>query len=254
MRDPFAEIARFYDWEHVGYQEDLALYRNFAERAGGPVLELACGTGRLLVPLALHGLRVSGVDASEAMLAAARARLAEAGIGPERADVHRADLVSFALPVRYAMAFIALDSFGLLLHRDDQLAALRATHGHLVSGGLCLIDVSNGNLRAGQASQELQHQLTAPLAPHGRLLTKFVSVQTDPADQVDRYIYFYDESQQDGGVKRTTTSLSVRYFGRFELELLLECAGFVVEALYGSYALDPYGPTSERLIAVARKP
>src|SRR5260370_41047584 len=61
-------IAPFYDIEHAHFEEDLSLYKNFAEMCGSPLLELACGSGRLLVALARQGFELTGVDSSAVML------------------------------------------------------------------------------------------------------------------------------------------------------------------------------------------
>src|SRR5947209_9095078 len=73
-------IAPFYDSEHAQFDEDLDLYRNFAELCGGQILELACGSGRLLLPLARAGFTLTGVDSSDAMLKLARRQLEESGL------------------------------------------------------------------------------------------------------------------------------------------------------------------------------
>ncbi len=71
--DPYAEIGALYDLEHATFDDDLDLYLNLALVTGDPVLELGCGSGRLLVPLAATGLRVTGLDRSQPMLDRARA-------------------------------------------------------------------------------------------------------------------------------------------------------------------------------------
>src|SRR2546421_12535474 len=73
-------IAPFYDIEHAQFDEDVDMYRNFAELCTGPLLELACGSGRLLIPLANEGCTLTGVDTSEKMLSLAQGRLQEAEI------------------------------------------------------------------------------------------------------------------------------------------------------------------------------
>src|SRR6266567_3495902 len=73
-------IAPFYDIEHARYDEDVDLYRDFASLSVGPLLELACGSGRLLVPLAQEGHEMVGVDTSAAMLKLARQRVEQAGV------------------------------------------------------------------------------------------------------------------------------------------------------------------------------
>src|SRR5437773_1229256 len=73
--NPFDRFARLYDWEHDGYVLDIPVHLGFARRFGGPVLELACGSGRILGPLAQAGFACAGVDSSSAMLGRARQRL-----------------------------------------------------------------------------------------------------------------------------------------------------------------------------------
>jgi SAM-dependent methyltransferase len=250
--DPFEAIAPYYDWEHESFSDDMTLYRGFAEHTGGPVLELACGTGRLLAPLVAAGADVEGVDASSAMLDLARARLAKIA-GWRGTGLHHADLSSFTLPRPFAFAFIALDSFGLLLDRQAQLACLRRTREHLLSGGLLVVDVGNGNARGDVLAYELRHVLTAPHPSGQGLLTKWAAVETNASEQVDAFTYFYDHLLPSGEVRRTIAGLSVRFFYRFELELLVEHAGFKIETLYGSYGMDPYVSESARLIVVARR-
>jgi len=250
--NPFDALARYYDWEHAGFQDDVAMYLGFAKRTGGPILELGCGTGRLLGPLLAEGFRVVGVDGSAEMLTVARARLERDGLA-QRVALHHADMRSFSLNERFPFAFVALDSFGLLARRSDQHAALVQAARHLLPGGLLVIDVANGNLRGGEPRHELMLQHSGPEPTTGRPLSKWTARRTDLAAQTDHFTYAYDEVQDDGTVKRWTTTLELRYFGRFELEMLLERAGFGVEALYGSYDLAPFDSTSERLIAVGVK-
>jgi SAM-dependent methyltransferase len=249
--DPFAAIAPFYDWEHGDFQDDLPLYLALARRYGGPVLELACGTGRLVLPLAAAGFDVVGLDRSPAMLALARAKLDQAQ-PPARARLEQAELTRFALPERFGLAVLALDGLGLLRTRDEQLAALALVRGHLRPGGRLVLDLQNGNLRGGEPREELVHQLTRPDPATGRPVTKWTLRRTSPAEQLDTLTYLYDETLPDGLVRRTIAELRLRYFCRFELELLLGRAGFAVEALYGGYDLEPYADDSERLVAVAR--
>lgn len=248
--NPFDRLARYYDWEHDDYDADIPLYLDFARRTGGPVLEVACGTGRLMVPLLEQGLRVVGVDNSGPMLERARQVIGRAGLA-SRATLHEADVRQLDLRERFRLAILGLDSFGLLPTIDDQVDALVRIRRHLEPDGLLVLDLSNGNGRGAEPPDELvlQHAGTDPET--GRPLSKWTARGTDHAEQVDSYTYFYDEIQVDGSVRRSTTTLNLRYFGRFELELLLERAGFASEAFYGSYDLAPFAMGCERLIAVA---
>src|SRR5215218_9993165 len=75
LDDPYAEIPELYDLEHAGFSEDVDLYLRLAEVVGDPILELGCGTGRVLGALAAAGNRVTGVDRSGPMLDRARSAL-----------------------------------------------------------------------------------------------------------------------------------------------------------------------------------
>jgi SAM-dependent methyltransferase len=226
------------------------LYQDYARRTGGPILELACGSGRLMAPLLELGERVVGVDSSGPMLA--RARHALAGL-LSRAALHEADVRRFSLDDRFRLAIYGLDSFGLLLDQDDQLAALRRINHHLVPGGLLILDVSNGNGRGAEPTDEIVLQYEGTDPETRRPLTKWTARSTDHAEQVDHYTYFYDEVGEDRLVRRSTVRLDLRYFGRYELELLLRQADFVPEAFYGSYDLAPFASGCDRLIAVAAR-
>jgi SAM-dependent methyltransferase len=254
--NPFDLLARYYDWEHDDYDVDVPLYLDFARRTGGPILELACGSGRLLAPLLQLGERVVGVDSSGPMLERARRTLGKAGGGAgllARATLHRADVRSFALDERFRLAICGLDSFGLLLTIDDQLAALRRIRHHLVPGGVVILDLANGNGRGAEPTDELVLQRAGIDPESGHQLAKWTARGSDHGEQIDHYTYFYDDVGDDGLVRRQAVRLDLRYFGRFELELLLRQADLVPEAFYGSYDLAPYAAGSERLIAVAAR-
>lgn len=253
MDNPFDRLARFYDWEHADFRDDLSLYLGLAERVGGPILEAGCGTGRLVVPLAEAGYAVVGLDSSAAMLALAKARVAEAGKLAERVRLVRGDIRSVRLGQRFKLSIVALDSFGLLTGQQDQLRALGTLRRHLLADGLLVLDLANGNLRGGETDEETVLHRSDPPVEGAQQRVKWIARQTDHAAQLDRLLHVYDDTRPDGTVRRTTVELELRYFTRFELELLLERAGFFVEALFGDYDLTPFGPHSHRLIALAHR-
>jgi len=247
---PFDRIARLYDWEHDPYQVDIDVHVGFVRRFGGPVLELACGTGRLLAPLTQAGFACTGVDNSEPMLARARARLKRLGLD---ATLVNQPVERLQLEQTFRTIIIGLDSFGLLVSRADQLEALRAARRHATHDGRLIIDVANGNLRgASEPHEELLHDITAPSPDTGRLITKFALRRPNVAEQLDELLFFYDEQDERGYLQRTTVELHLRWFTRFELDLLLEQAGWQSDEVYGSYDFEPFNPTSERLLVVSR--
>jgi SAM-dependent methyltransferase len=248
-KNPFDDFARLYDWEHDGYLDDVNVHLGLARRFGGPVLELACGTGRLLAPLARAGFAVTGVDSSAPMLDRARERLKAQNL---QVQLVQQPIEKLGIDGRYRTIIIALDSFGLLTRREDQLRALQAAKLHATHDARLVIDVANGNLRgSGEPSEELLHDLTMPDPETGRPITKFVLRRPRPSEQVDELLFFYDEQDERGYLRRNTVDLKLRWFTRFELELLLESAGWHVDELYGNHDLAPFGPDSDRLLVVA---
>ncbi len=249
----FDPIARFYDYEYGDFDADIPMYLGFAERVGSPILEMACGTGRVLIPLAEAGFQVTGVDASQAMLEIARRKVARAGV-EQRVSLVQADMRDFSLDGEYHMAFCAINSFMHLESLDDQLAALRCWHRHLRPGGLLILDLFPPNPdELGHEDGRVIVQGVWEEPETGVTIVKQYTREVDLAEQTIQVHFFFDERMPDGVVRRTIVPFTMRYLGRFEVELLLDKAGYTVEAIYGSWDLDPFTSESERMIFVARR-
>ncbi|NOZ28264.1 MAG: class I SAM-dependent methyltransferase [Chloroflexi bacterium] len=249
----FDRFARFYDYEYGEFDADIPMYRGFAERAGSPILELACGTGRLLIPLARAGFQVTGIDISEAMLNIARSKAEAAGV-QDRVSLIRAEMQEFTLDQRFHMALCALNSFMHLKTQAEQLAALRCWRHHLRPGGLLIIDLFPPYPeRLAERDRQLIVQHIWDHAEGGVTIVKQQTQQVDFAEQQIHVHFIYDEVSPDGAVRRTLAPFIMRYLGRFEMELLLDKAGYAIEAIYGSWDLDPFESESERMIFVARR-
>ena len=253
MTDLFASYARFYDLDYAGFDDDLAIIQQFAARCGSPILELGCGTGRLLVPLAQQGYRLTGVDASKAMLDHARQKLITADL-EEHVTLVEQDLRQLELDEKFQFAFAAVNSFLHLETRADQEEVLARIHRHLVPSGLVILDLFNpdpGRLLDARGQVVLEKVMNDPRTGHR--LMKLYSSRADLEEQMVHTTVFVDEVDGEGQVRRTLFPFSLRYLYRNELELLLRQAGFEVEALYGSYELDEFGSDSDKLIVVARR-
>ncbi|MGC8839013.1 MAG: class I SAM-dependent methyltransferase [Anaerolineae bacterium] len=251
-RDVFARAVRFYDLDEGRFTEDLGLYTGFAERWGGPILELGCGTGRVLAVLAAAGHQVVGLDRSEAMLAAARERLARCGL-LARTRLVPGDMRHFALEERFAWAFCAMNSLMHLTSLEDQLAALEAARRHLRPGGYLVLDLANPDPGWLLEPEEKVVRVGVLEDPEtGSVVVRQVIQRADPLRQTLDLIYIYDEVDPGGTVRRVLLPLRLRYLFPTEARLLLERAGFSVEAVYGSYDLDPFDATGDRMIFVCR--
>jgi SAM-dependent methyltransferase len=246
-------IAPFYDIEHAQFDDDLDMYQNYAGLSQGPLLELACGSGRLLVPLARDGYTLTGVDSSEQMLSLARERLREEELLSRvtliQQDITRLQLPQ--LPQKYHLAFIALGSFGHITTRNAQQQALQAIRAQLAMRGTLIIDISNADARYMEhMNNQMLHQGTWK-QDDGTWLSHFVSPASSTSRHLLELTHFYDRHSQGGTVTRTATTTYLYLFERSEMELLLEAAGFTVKDVYGNYDLGPYTLDSERMIFIA---
>lgn len=247
-------LAYYYDLEHDAFDDDVDLYRRYAEAAGAPVLDLACGTGRVAVPLAKSGFDVTGLDTSPAMLERARRRAHEEGVR-DHVLLVQGDMSAFSVPRRgsYGLAVVALGSFALLDSIESQSMAVGAVARHLRPGGRFVLDLPNPfAVLFPPSAGEVVHQCTLTDDEGGRI-AKLVSRWTNVAGQREDITLFYDLLGRDGVLRRLQTELSLRYPTRYEMQLLLEANGLTVEDIFGSYDLCEYDSDSERLVVVARR-
>ena len=251
-----ADLARCYDLDLLDDPGDLALYEALAARTGGPILELAAGSGRLAIPLAVAGYRVVAVDNDSAMLARAAAAWSRAR-GRRRTgslDLVEADLTSVRLDERFALAFLALNSLLLLADAPAQAAALRTLAAHLAPGGLAVIDVflpDADDLALYDGRILLEWQREDPQT--GEIVTKLASARHDSATAIVSFTQMFDSTSAAGGpLRRVSRTDRMRLLGASELCRLAEDAGLVVEQLAGDHQMTPFGPGAERVVVVAR--
>jgi SAM-dependent methyltransferase len=251
----FDRFARFYDADYRAYRADLSALADLAAEQGDPLLELGCGTGRVLVPLAAAGHSITGVDISPALLGVARRKLQGAQYAAQ-VTLHQADLRTFDLPSKaFAFAFCTSNTLMHLTTPEDQVQVLRNAYRHLRSDGLLLIDLFNPDLPrllAVNGLMELADQWTDPLT--GAQVIKWSVRTVDVAEQIQETLFLYEETLPDGQVRRTSCPFTLRFLWRSEAELMLQLAGFVVEEVWGEFDGSPYSSTSEHLILIARQP
>jgi len=252
-----AALARLYDLDLLDDPGDLDLYLALADRADGPILELATGTGRLAVPLAAAGHRVTGVDLDPAMLDRARDRAIRADLPADRLELVEADLLDLRLADagRHALAFIALNSIMLLPTRDAQRAAFRTIAAHLAPGGLAAVDAWLPDAEdLGRFDGRLILDWVRPDPATSAIVTKTGSALHDAASGTIALTAIYDEAAQGEQPRRWVRQDRLRLVSADELAAFAEEAGLRVEIVAGGYDLGPIGPGSERAVLIAERP
>lgn len=250
LHDPYAPIAHYYALEQGEQNDDLPFFTALARQTGGPVLDLGCGDGRVTEALAALGLQVTALDSSPAMLALAQRRLgARVGSG---VAVRQGDLVQPRAGSGFALAICAAGTFAHLIDPAEQLRALRAIHRCLAPGGRLVLVLQNPyQLVVDPPAGELVVQWRGIDSETGSAVTKLVTNEADLAEQELYVSVAYDVIQRDGLVRRHASDFILRWSYRPELDLLLQRAGFTVEAWYGDYEGGGYLAESPLLIGVA---
>jgi SAM-dependent methyltransferase len=251
-------LARLYDLDLSQDPGDLDLYVALATRTGGPILELATGTGRLAVPLAQRGYLVTGVDLDPAMLARAQARAAatnDSAVGGLRFVIGDARSVRLPDAGRYQLAFLALNSLFIMGSRADQQAVVSTLAAHLAPGGLAVIDVwlpDADDLARYDGRIVLEYPRLDPAT--GMHVVKVGSAIHDAATATVRLTTIYEEGEPGQPVVRWVRIDDMRLVGVDELRTFAELAGLVVESIAGGYDLEPHGPGAERAVLIAVRP
>ena len=211
------------------------------------MLELGCGTGRALMPIARDGIPCTGVDASQAMLDALAAKAP-----PSALRLHRARMQDFDLGAdRFALIFSAFRAFQHLYSVADQLACLAHVRHHLAPGGRLAFDVFNPRLSRIALIEEPEfEELRFPLGSD--LVVRYTTVTRDVGRQIQRVRMRYERRRGDQVVGDDVAEFEMRWFHHFEIEHLLARAGFTLEALYGDFARGAFTGASPSIVAVAR--
>lgn len=246
----YAILSQFYDLEYSVFDADLEMYRQFAERARGPILELGCGTGRVLEALTEIDQPITGIDHSESMLEIARQRLSD------KVDIVARDMrfIDDETPLPNAPFSFVLSAINTFLHLSDvqsQLATLRGVRSVTAPGGILLLDIfvpDPAYLASmnGAVHLEFHHQF-----PEGERLDKWVARTHDLASQLIETTVYFDITSGDGSIRRLVDHYNTRYIHLYELEHLLNRAGWDLVSLYGGYDLEPFDSDAERIVALA---
>lgn len=259
------DYAPFYDWENARTlgRRDIPFWRRLALNAGGPVLELGCGTGRVSLPLARAGVQVVGVDRSAAMLALARRRLSRGRLQRQlclvQADIRRLPLPDASPQLRLRrkrpMFRLAMAPYGILqslLNERDLSRTLAEVHRVLAPNGTFALELA-ADLPSWQEYRRRVSLAGWRGRPGGTHLTLVETVSQDRPRR--RTIFDQEFIERRGGRRRVHRfRLAFRTLSVPQMATRLERAGFAISALLGDYRGRPWDPRADVWIVVARKP
>ena len=252
----YEHIARYYDLSHDRLVEDIPFLLQLAAETTGPVLEIGCGSGRLLIPLARAGYAVTGVDSSPEMLAQAEIRLAaEASEARARVRLITGDVKSLRWPPEDTYGLIVF-GYNTFMHLDEAAAGgvLKRLRPALRDGGRLVIDVANPILLSSAADDPdfvLEDVLEDKL--HGETIRQYTAYEAIPGEQVVDVTWIYETTGNALGDDDRTSKARLRYHYLYphQYELLLTLTGYRLMSLSGDYDGSPFHEESDRLILLA---
>lgn len=250
--DEVALVSDFYDHPELydallPVRAHLPFYVDLARQHAGSVLELACGTGQLTVPIAMVGVLAVGLDRSTAMLKSANSRAAAAGVSVEFVQ---GDMRDFTLDRQFSLIFVARNSLLHLLTTEDLLAALTAAKRHLAPDGILAFDIFNPDVRIlARAPRQRFSVMDVTTDAFGSLCVEGTH-DYDPATQVDSGNWYVSTP-----VTRDawTMPVVVRSIFPQELPWLVSAAGLDLVSRFGDLSRTPFGPGSPLQVCLCRR-
>lgn len=250
----FDPVARFYDYEQQHFTEDIPFYLDYAIQCGGEVLEGACGTGRILMPIAKAGVPVTGFDISKDMLDVAQKKIEQLDQAEQaRISLVHDDLTNFEIGKTFDLIIIAYRSFQCLVTKKEQGACLTCVHKHLTDDGLFILDLfapKHDYLAEKERSLQLSPFFDKTL---GVEVTRRAEDEYNLAEQTLKEDRFYEWTDMHGKPQSYKWSFQLGYLFRYEAQLLLEQYGFTVMDVFGDFKKAPYDYYSGEQIFIARK-
>ncbi|MBI4658655.1 MAG: class I SAM-dependent methyltransferase [Verrucomicrobia bacterium] len=248
-RTPFDD-GQLYDALCSDLRFGLDYYLDLARRADGPVLDVACGTGRIMIPCAQAGVDIEGVDLSPAMLEHLREKARLLGLKPL---LHQADMRGFRLPRRFALIMIPFNSFVHNLTMEAQIDTLRCCYDHLIAGGMLAFDAFFPGLEIiGSPDNTRVLELETKHPKHGRTLRLFDTRSFDRVAQLQKSLIEVEELDERGAVAVTHRSATtIRWIYKSEMQLLLTLAGFGRRQIYGNFDRQPLTRETDAMIVEA---
>jgi SAM-dependent methyltransferase len=239
-----------YDLAYSSYRDDLDFYVATAKRARGPVLEAACGTGRILIPTLQAGVDIDGFDLTPAMIERLKKKAAALGLSPR---VVQADMRDFTLPRRYALITIPFRAFMHLLTTEDQIAALRCMREHLEPGGALVLNFFYPSFdRIVQPDDEPRIEREFP---HPETGLPVVLQGRSRYDRVNQLLHARQEivlSDARGYLSATRPrEFTLRWTFRYEMELLLRASGFQRFEVQGGFDGRPLEKDADEMVWTA---
>ncbi|MFS0780688.1 class I SAM-dependent methyltransferase [Bacillus sp. 1P06AnD] len=239
-----------YDKENEGYMPEMPLLLKWAEKEEeGAIIDLACGTGRMTLPMASLGYRIIGVDRHKTMLEAAKSKAEEAGLAIEWV---RQDCTSLHLTAPSHFMYSVGNSFQHFLTNDDQDELLKSVNRHLYMNGTFIFDTRFPSRE--ELMQPPTEEYWKSYTDAGMTVDVYTVSEYDDLEQIQHYITIRKYCDAAGMILRESrTSIKLRYTYPKEMERLLKNHGFEIVHVYNGWNESALSNDCYQMVYVCRK-
>jgi SAM-dependent methyltransferase len=251
-------VSDFYDAMYDNpARRDIEFFVDYAKKADGRILELGCGTGRVLIPTVVAGCEITGLDFSPYMMQKCRKKITRLSVETRKnIRLIQGDMTNFATGEKYTLTTIPFRAFQHLITIAEQKACLHCIHQHLKAKGRLVFDVYHTYLpRLIDTKYFMEMEVGPALTlPDGRVIKR--TNRTAAFHHAEQYndieLIFY-VNHPDGKKERMVHAFPMRYFYRYEIEHLLSLNGFKIMEFYGNFDKSQFSDESPEMIFVAEK-
>jgi SAM-dependent methyltransferase len=257
--DSYHVAAKHYDGAYASMRDlvDMPFYLALAKEIGGPVLEIGCGTGRVLLPIARAGIEIHGLDNSGPMLGVLEENLdRESKEVRGRVTLHSGDMRDFRLNQTFALVTIPFRPMQHMHTLEDQISALKSARAHLNDGGILAFDVFYPKfevLHLGIGEERLEAEWS-PSTDSQTIIRRYY--RKDAVDKINQNftLTFIFRNYRDGKlIREENDSIKMSYYTYPQLRALFLLAGLEPVAEYGSFDKTPLDNSSTEMIFLLRR-
>jgi SAM-dependent methyltransferase len=225
-------------------------YVGLARQTKGPILDVACGTGRIMIPMLQAGADVEGLDNAPSMLERLRVKARALGMEP---NLYQADMSDFSLSRRYALVAITFNAFTNMLSTEKQIACLRCCRESLAPGGMFVFDGFFPSLEMVGAAQNTRvMEAETRDAASGETWRIYDTRSFDRVRQIQHSVNEIEATNAAGRTRLVQRSeMDLRWTYKFEMELLLRVAGFSKWEIAGGFDRRPLEKESDGMVVFA---
>ena len=249
FKEEKTDFPSLYHQHHLEYQEDFKFWLSLARQGGSPLLELGCGTGRLLLPLAEAGLKCFGIDNDQCMLDFLQNKIPDEV--RDRIQTFYADFISFSLDIQFPLIILPCNTYSTL-QGNFRVSLLGCVYKQLTTNGKFAVSIPNPDLLL---SQEItQYSEIETIFPHPDTGNPVqVSYSIEKSVEAITFHWYYDQLLPDGKVQRSTVSTVHTSISSSHYLDEIRNSGFEIMETFGSFDRSVYSKDSPNLIIVAQK-